>query len=465
MPFNFAKAYPTHRYQDGDIFLGVDDDNHEIGVTLETNALTIGGSGAGKGAALLITNARRWPHSLVCIDPKGENTALTWEARRDMGQVVGALDPFHVAKDCEEIRVSINPLQGIREDDPRARATILAIANGLIVSHDPKHMEWTEGARKIWAGLIAYNASEAPAEYRTFKALRDMIMQPDTLADGSGGLYEDAQAMAASQAFGGLVRSAGIAIMTAIEKGKGMERDFLGLAQRATQWLDDPAIAAALGSSTFDLDDLLTGRATLYLVLPADDVSEYAGFLRLFIKSTLRTMGKQSTLSGADKAECLYLLDEFYSLGKLEEAQEATGRMRGYGVHLWPFVQNMGQISSLYGKDGVETFFTNSDCHLFLGNDQDHTALEYISNRIGKNTPEDIGETPPHRHTATKRNPDARSPFGYRPSGFPFETATERRSKIDTEDENARRATDALNAKNEADYQHKMRMVGQARLS
>ena len=70
------------------------------------------------------------------------------------------------------------------------------------------------------------------------------------------GLYTDAQTMAQDMRMGDLVRSEGITLMTAIKTDKGMDKDFLGLARRATEWLDDDAVSACLSSSTFQLSDL-----------------------------------------------------------------------------------------------------------------------------------------------------------------------------------------------------------------
>lgn len=115
-----------------------------------------------------------------------------------------------------------------------------------------------------------------------------------------------------------------------------------------------------LDHSTFDLSELKTGKASVYLVLPAgaDFMATYAPFLRLFVKASLNAMGGGGDGRGSDTGEhCLFLLDEFYSLGKIEELTEAAGRMPSYGVHLWPFLQDLGQLIELYGPNGAHTFW------------------------------------------------------------------------------------------------------------
>ena len=157
-------------YRPGALFLGFDGHGREIGIRTEVHAITIGGSGAGKGSSLLVPNARRWPHNLICIDPKGENAILAWQAREALGQRVAILDPFFeipAGKIPDRLRVSINPLAVIDPENRRARAALMAIGNGLVVVHDPKHMEWVEGARALLAGMAAYVVADAPPEMRT----------------------------------------------------------------------------------------------------------------------------------------------------------------------------------------------------------------------------------------------------------------------------------------------------------
>lgn len=40
----------------------------------------------------------------------------------------------------------------------------------------------------------------------------------------------------------------------------------------------------------------------------------------------------------------LFMLDEFAALGQLEMVQTAMGLMRGYGVKLWPILQDLSQL-------------------------------------------------------------------------------------------------------------------------
>lgn len=470
MPYKFTNPLPDYAYKSGRLFLGHDDEGREIGIETEIHAITVGGSGSGKGAGLLVQNARRWPESLVCIDPKGENARLSYEAREKMGQKIAVLDPFKIAKIPDRLRAGFNPLAAIDPASPFARAAISAIGNGLIVVHDPRHMEWVQGARALVAGIVAYVVANAAPEARTFATMRDILMQPDRYNDAKGnpildtdgneqGLYAEAQRMVTDLRFGGLIRSAGLTIMTAIESTKGMEKDYLGKARSETQWLDDENIAATFSTSTIDLKDLKKGNLSLFVVLPpdADIMATYAPFLRLAVKASLNVMSGEGAGNGKD---CLFLLDEFYSIGKLDELSEAAPRMREYGVHLWPFLTNLGQMEELYGEKGSAAFFANADAHVFLGNDKDTQALAYISNRLGTLTTAEVAERPPiakyvrttytpQNHVDAEvteiRNREERTWFGTKKwKGF-WEDDDHYNARINTEDENRRRHQEAEN--------------------
>lgn len=378
--FSDAKRYP---YRSGSLFLGVDEKGHEVGISTERHAITVAGSRSGKGAALLIPNARRWPHNLLVVDPKGENATASWEAREALGQSVYVLDPFGKADVPERLRASFNPLGSISLDDPTGREDIEVIADGLVKRSDPKDEEWYSGAVAILAGLMAYVVESAPPDYRNFAAVRSILLQTDDV------LKEDAERMLSSVAFGGLARATGIAILTAISTDKSMERSFLGGARRASAWMDSPPVAAALASSSFALSSLKTGNASVFLVLPPKYLETHAAFLRLFVRSAIDAMMQD----GAKGRPCLFLLDEFFALGRLDIVAKSAGLMGGYGLHLWPFLQDLGQLKTLYGENLADTFFGNADAQIFFGN-SDVTTLDYVARRLGVVDVKEIGKAP-----------------------------------------------------------------------
>jgi type IV secretion system protein VirD4 len=94
---------------------------------------------------------------------------------------------------------------------------------------------------------------------------------------------------------------------------------------------------------------------TVYVVLPPEYLEEHKRIMRMFVNLAIRG------ISAGRKPEhpILFILDEFYSLGRLTMMEKASGLLAGYGLKLWPVIQNIGLLKHLYPKNW-ETFFANA---------------------------------------------------------------------------------------------------------
>ena len=106
-----------------------------------------------------------------------------------------------------------------------------------------------------------------------------------------------------------------------------------------------------------------------------------ARWLRLLVSQAVTDMAR-STARPARPV--LFLLDEFAALGRLEPVERAMGLMAGYGVQLWPILQDIHQLRSLYGQR-AGTFLSNAGVLQVFGvNDQDSAKL--VSDLAGQET-------------------------------------------------------------------------------
>ncbi|PTT37567.1 conjugal transfer protein TraG, partial [Stenotrophomonas sp. HMWF022] len=80
----------------------------------------------------------------------------------------------------------------------------------------------------------------------------------------------------------------------------------------------------------------------------------------------------------------LFLLDEFAALGRLEPVERAMGLMAGYGLQLWPILQDMHQLRALYGER-AGTFLSNASVIQTFGVN-DHATADMLSRTIGDTT-------------------------------------------------------------------------------
>ena len=366
----------------GSIYLGryYDVANKAPGTELsydgERHLLLFGPNGSGKGTRLLVSNLLRLrDRSLVVIDPKGELTAITADYRRSLGEVV-VLNPFNV---LDLGGAGFNPLAAL---DPEA-ATFVDDASGLgealIKIEDGKDSHWSESAQNLVVALIMWEVQEAKREDRVplLENVRRMLTEPNERDEGGKGKL--------TKGLGYTVRR--MAVMGGFEIESLVGRflrdsdeiaSIQSTADRQTSWMLSPLMRANMAKNDIDFADLKKRPITVYLILPAERMRTHSVWLRLVIVSALRALYKPGGL------RTLFMLDEFAQLGHLAPIEDAFGLVRGYGVQLWPVLQDLNQLKALY-KDRWETFVGNAGVvQGFAPNDL--TTAEWMSRRAGDTT-------------------------------------------------------------------------------
>ena len=376
-----------HEYEDGTFLVGLaslKDDSGKthgfpIGIKTNRHAITFAGSGAGKGVGVICNNLMLWPHNALVIDPKGEAAEITAQKRAEMGQKVYVIDPYGEADINDDLRASFNPLDQLDPNDPNIVEDIEIIVDGLTIeeeSSDPSSKYWNDGGAALIAGLIAFIILDAPDEHKNLIKLREILRNKAELDDCLEHMKDTPEC-------GGLCQAAYSAANA--EEGKY----FISNAQAKTRWLDSQPMENALKTSSFELNELKQGNCSVYLVLPLNYLNVRGQFLRLFVRCAMNEMARRMPNGDLKGSRCLFFLDEFFSLGKIDEIPKGFGTMRAYGLQLWPILQDLPQLVKLYGREGAQTFFSNSDIHQYFGN-TDLDTIKHISGRFGVEGMEDM---------------------------------------------------------------------------
>jgi type IV secretion system protein VirD4 len=166
-----------------------------------------------------------------------------------------------------------------------------------------------------------------------------------------------------------------------IAKSENERSGVLSTAVEQTEFLDSPPLARCLAASDFDLADLKRKPTTVYLCLPAGRMATHSRWLRIIINLAMQAMEREKA---KPPHPVLFVMDEFAVLDRLSSVEKAAGQIAGFGVKLWPILQDLSQLKSIY-KDRWETFMGNAGLLQFFGNN-DLTTLEYLSKRLGKST-------------------------------------------------------------------------------
>lgn len=300
--------------------------------------LTVAPTGAGKGVGAIIPALLSYPGSVIVTDIKGENYQVTARRRREMGQQVVVLDPFGLVttKDKSD---KLNPfdLFGVPGSDPESDAEMLAAQ--LAVGHEfSTDRYWEDTGRGLVSGLIADVATSSPPDKRNLCTLRELLYNDDL--DYTLAVALDTRKKTMSP----LARDEFIAYLAApSDKTRPCIRT---TATTFVKCLGSTAVSRCLEKSTFELNDLLHNKPmTIYLVLPPEKLHSHRALLRLWVVTLLTVVMRRTRLP---RQRTLFLLDEAAQLGSLDLLPQAVSLLRGYGLQLWTFWQDLSQMMKLY---------------------------------------------------------------------------------------------------------------------
>jgi type IV secretion system protein VirD4 len=375
----------------GERFIGIDDDRH---------MMTVAGSRAGKGVSAIIPNLLAYRGSVLAIDPKGELACITAAYRKEgLGQEVHILDPFGRLADVKwarHYRAAYNPMTILTGPDGTLGETAVEdaglIADALVVAGE-KDVHWDDAARNFIEGLILHVASyELHWDDANLVRVRELLMEGAMRLDKDGNQVTDMGGLRQQMEEGARrLREANEDAADAIsfaaadffEKPENERGSVLSTARRHTKFLDFGAIKDVLRGHRFDLTDLKTEErgVTIYLCLPITRLASCARWFRLFVNLALDAMER---VKGKPPVPVLMVLDEFAALERMVQVEKAAGQIAGFGVKLWPILQDLTQLQTKY-KDAWETFVGNAGVLQFFGNN-DVTTLEYIEKRLGQTT-------------------------------------------------------------------------------
>jgi len=333
--------------------------------------LTVAPAGAGKSVSVLVPNLLSYQGSCVVTDPKGELWSLTAAHRHGkLGQRVFLLDPFGV---CRSTSAAFNPLDAIDANQPEFLDQCKDLANMLVVrTGEEKDPHWNDMAEIVLTAFIAYVcACEPNKSKRTLETVRKLVSSPVAFT-------RSISTMKQTEGFHDVISRHGKLLQWMVDRELG---SVMTTVQRHTAWMDSPQVAACLSHTTFDPRLLRTGRVTVYFVLPHDKLVTLSALMRTWIGTTLRL----STRGGANERNpVLFLLDEAGHLGHMQALQDAVTLLRGYGIRLWFFFQDLGQLQACYGKH-ASIMLGNMQTQQYFAINNDDTA-EAVSKRIGDAT-------------------------------------------------------------------------------
>lgn len=346
--------------------------------------LTFAPTGAGKGVRVIIPNLLHYSGPVITVDPKGENFAVTARYRREvLGQRIFLLDPFEAVSQETLDRVGVergtlNPLDLLAELKGHIEPQLTMLASMFAPDDREGDDFWHQEALKLLAGVIGATVDRAQAEGRPpqFQAMIDQLFGDDVV-------YSLAVLLDTFKGLGKFSYRAIAAFLQKAEKEKSgvtsTVHSYLTpfLSNRINQYLDSSTIRPGMILGDDDY--------TIYIVIPPSKLISHAILLRIWVSTLLLTIMERE-----DKPlrRTLFLLDECAQLGRLEALTKAVTLLRGYGLQVWMFFQDIGQLLNLYGGDHA-TVINNCEVFQAFGMTR-FSAAEPVAEITGRFEPLDL---------------------------------------------------------------------------
>jgi type IV secretion system protein VirD4 len=344
------------------------------GVPLFSNGfehvLVFAPSGSGKSRSIAIPNLFHYPYSVICNDVKFTLYESTSGYRRDvLRHECYCFAPTRT----DGVTHRYNPLAVISKNKLARITHIQQIAHIFIPDNPKESPIWTAGSRKLFKTLILFllDSEEHPT---TFGEMNRLVKQEHF----DGWLKE---ILDNTDHFDPEFYRNGYSYLNNAEKTRqGIVETFSGY----FELFDDPFIDAATSGSDFEFSDLRKKKMTIYMGFGDDEKTRLAPLLTLIWQQVISCMIKELPDQIKEPYPLLCLIDEFSSLGRIEQLRSSLKLLREYRVRCILMFQYIAQTYEKYSHDEAKAFINIKTKIAYTT--EDIGDAEFISKMLGMRT-------------------------------------------------------------------------------
>ena len=333
---------------------------------------------AGKGVGVVIPTLLTWPGSVVCVDIKKENWALTAGCRVSLGQATFLFDPLS----REGRTARWNPLDYVDPVPGHLVSDLQLIANMFFPDPPNSDPFWMSSARSLFLGIALYLFA-TPSLPRTIGEVLRQGMADDEEGFGHKWRRVIQGRMSGDQPLSEeCVRALYDVIDLAPQTTSSIRKSFTS---RLDLWAN-PILDAATAASDFDLRKLREEPMSIYLGVMPKDLHRLQPLVNLFFQQAIALQTDELPEHNPRLAHpVLMVLDEFPALGRIPIVAEASGFLPGYNVRTLMIMQTPAQLRQVYGEDGARTLLKTLAARIFFA-PKDMDDAEEISRELGMTT-------------------------------------------------------------------------------
>lgn len=314
---------------------------------------------SGKGVGIVIPNLLSYQDSVVVLDIKQENFDLTSGFRAAHGQEVYLFNPY--AEDGRSHRW--NPLTYVASN-PRFRVSDLTTLAAIIYSPtaDGKDQFFKSQAQNLFVALCLFMFDRRDQERRL--GCPEVLLSAVTFGElfristtATGSLRDYYTQLAQAEFCSAETRHAFAGMLSQNDEV------FASIAgtfkEPLLPWLN-PVVDMATSGDDFLLTDVRRRRMTIYIGILPNKLAQSRLMINLFFSQLINENTRELPQANPElKYQCLLLMDEFTSIGRVDILAKGVSYMAGYNLRLFPIVQSLAQLDSVYGKEDSRTMVTN----------------------------------------------------------------------------------------------------------
>jgi type IV secretion system protein VirD4 len=334
------------------------------------HALLFAPTGSGKGVGFVIPNLLFWKDSVIVHDIKLENYELTSGYRaQKLKQKVFVWSPA----DPDGYTHCYNPIDWVSDKPGQMVDDVQKIANLIM----PEKEFWNNEARTLFVGVVLYLLA-VPEKVKSFGEVVRTMRSDDVV-------YNLAVVL---DTIGKQIHPVAYMNIAAFLQKADKERSgVISTMNSSLELWANPLIDTATATSDFNIKRFKQEKVTVYVGLTPDNIQRLEPLMKVFYQQATEFLTRKIPKKDEEPHGVLFVMDEFPTLGKMEQFQTGIAYFRGYNVRLFLIIQDTEQLKGIYEEAGMNSFLSNSTYRItFAANNMETANL--ISQLCGNKTVE-----------------------------------------------------------------------------
>jgi len=350
------------------MLLGQDDVGYFVADGFQ-HALLFAPTGSGKGVGFVIPNLLFWDHSVVVHDIKLENHLLTSGWRAKAGQKVYVWEPSNP----DGITHCYNPIDWVSSKPGQMVDDVQKISNLIM----PEKDFWNNEARSLFLGVVLYLLAD-PTKTKSFGQVVRTMRSDDVV-------YNLAVVL---DTLGDAIHPVAYMNIAAFLQKADKERSgVISTMNSSLELWANPLIDSATATSDFNIMEFKKVRTTVYVGLTPDNIQRLQRLMQIFYQQATEFLSRKMPNTKEEPYGVMFLMDEFPTLGKMDQFKAGIAYFRGYRVRLFLIIQDTQQLKGTYEDAGMNSFLSNSTFRITFAANNYETA-NLISQLCGNKTVE-----------------------------------------------------------------------------